>query len=209
MPKQRVDRCGLSPSMVVGVTQGGRRSVVAHGVAGPTGKALDGSAGFEIGSITKLFTALLLADMARRGEAALDEPVAALLPPGTRVPERHGQPITLLQLARHISGLPRLPPDVPPSSSEPYAGYTAERLYAFLADHKLARTPGDGFEYSNLGAGLLGHALGLRAGLDYAGLVASRILQPLGMCDTAIRLPPALAARFASGHDDSCEPVPA
>lgn len=161
--EHRVDRCGFSPGMVVGVTQSGRRSVVADGVADTSGRLVDENTVVEIGSITKLFTALLLADMARRGETALDEPMAALLPPGTRVPERHGKLITLLQLARHTSGLPRLPPDVPPSSPELYAGYTEERLYAFLAGHKLARTPGDGFEYSNLGAGLLGHVLGLRA----------------------------------------------
>ena len=195
--------------MVVGLTQGGRHSVFAHGAADTSGRAVDENAVFEIGSITKLFTALLLADMAHRGEAALDEPVAALLPPGTRMPERHGKPITLLQLANHTSGLPRIPSDVSPSSPEPYAGYTRERLYAFLADHQLVRTPGERFEYSNLGAGLLGHALGLRAGQDYEDLVLSRILQPLGMSSTAIHLPPELAARFASGHDDSGDPLPA
>lgn len=195
--------------MVVGLTQDGQHSVFVHGAADATGGALDEDAVFEIGSITKLFTALLLADMVHRGEAALDEPVAALLPSGTRVPDRHGRPITSLRLANHTSGLPKLPSDLPPDSPEPYDGYTPERLYAVLAGHQLARTPGEGFEYSNLGAGLLGHALGRRAGQDYADLVASRILRPLGMSSTAVHLPPALAARFASGHDDSGEPLPA
>jgi CubicO group peptidase (beta-lactamase class C family) len=195
--------------MVVGLTQGGRHSSFAYGFANAMGRTLDENAVFEIGSITKLFTALLLADMVHRGEAALDEPVAALLPPGTRVPNRNGKPITLLHLASHTSGLPRLPSDILPVTLEPYVGYTAERLYAFLAGHKLARTPGEGFEYSNLGAGLLRHALGLRAGQDYERLVATRILQPLGMSSTAIHLSPALGTRFASGHDDSGEPLPA
>ena len=207
--KYRVDRYGLSPGMVVGVTQAGRRSVFAHGFADTVSRAVDEHTLFEIGSITKLFTALLLAEMAHMGEVEFDEPVAALLPPGTRVPDRNGKPITLLQLAGHTAGLPRIPPDLPPDSPEPYAGYTRERLYAFLADHKLVRTPGEEFEYSNLGAGLLGHALGLRAGQDYEDLIASRILQPLGMHSTAIHLSSALIARFASGHDDSGEPVPA
>lgn len=206
---RRVDECGLSPGLVVGTTQDGRPRFVAHETAdATTGRPVDEHTLFEIGSVTKLFTALL-ADMARRGEVALDEPVAALLPAGTRVPDRDGRPITLLHLAAHTSGLPRPPGDAPPGGPDPYAGYTPERLFAFLAGHPLARTPGDGYEYSNLGAGLLGHALALRAGRDYEGLVAGRILEPLGMAGTAVHLPPALEARFASGHDDGGDPVPA
>lgn len=116
---QRVDACGLSPGMVVGITEEGRRRIVAHGAADSTGRPIDGDTVFEVGSITKLFTALLLAGMVHRGEAALDEPVAALLPPGTRVPERNGKPITLLHLVNHTSGLPRIPSDLPASSPEP------------------------------------------------------------------------------------------
>lgn len=205
----RVDDCALSPGMVVGVTQHGEHRFIAHGVADRAGRPVDQDTVFEIGSITKLFTALLLADMVCRGTAALNEPVSALLPAGTSVPERNGKQITLLQLAAHTSGLPRVPADLPQDSPDPYAGYTPERLYAFLAGCKLARVPGDGFEYSNLGAGLLGHALALRAGQEYEDLVASRILRPLGMASTAIHLSPSMAARFASAHDDSGDPVPA
>jgi len=194
--------------MAVGITDDGQRRFHAHGVAGTGLAPVDEDTVFELGSITKLFTALLLADMAGHNQVALDDPVAALLPPGTAMPKR-AEAITLRHLAMHTSGLPRVPADLPLDSPDPYANYGADRLYAALAGIRLTRWPGDAFEYSNLGAGLLGHALGLRAGQGYEALLAARILAPLGMASTAVRLPHALAARFASPHDDSGDPVPA
>ncbi len=204
------ERC-LSVGMVVGVTDANGHRIVAHGCR-DTGSAgtVNEKTLFEIGSITKLFTALLLSDMANRSEVRMDEPVAELLPAGTRVPVRDGKAITLRDLASHYSGLPRVatngdPPDRP---GGPYAAYTAERLYQFLASHELIRTPGDSFEYSNVGAGLLGHALVLRAGASgYESLIRARILDPLRMDDTVIAIPSRLAANVASGHDDSLEPT--
>ena len=64
---------------------------------------------FEIGSITKVFTAALLAEMAGREEVRLDQPVAELLPPGVRIPSGRGRAITLAHLAEHTTALPRLP----------------------------------------------------------------------------------------------------
>jgi D-alanyl-D-alanine-carboxypeptidase/D-alanyl-D-alanine-endopeptidase len=208
---ERVDECRLSVGMVVGVTEANDHWFVAHGCRDTCGGGpVNEKTLFEIGSITKLFTALLLSDMANRGEVRLDEPVAELLPAGTRVPVRDGKAITLRDLASHYSGLPRVatngdPPDRP---GGPYAAYSAERLYQFLASHELIRTPGDSFEYSNVGAGLLGHALVLRAGAsDYESLIRARILDPLRMDDTVIAIPSRLAANVASGHDDSLEPT--
>ena len=98
--------------------------------------------------------------------------------------------------------------DPPDSPGGPYAAYGAERLYQFLASHELIRTPGESFEYSNVGAGLLGHALVLRARASgYESLIRARILDPLRMDDTVIAIPPRLAANVASGHDDSLEPT--
>jgi serine-type D-Ala-D-Ala carboxypeptidase/endopeptidase len=159
----------------------------------------------EIGSVTKLFTALLLADMANRGDAKLDEPVGDLLPPGTRVPSRNGREITLCDLASHHSGFPRRPTNLTPNDpADPYAHYTADHLYEFLANYELTRTPGDTYEYSNLGVGLLGHALVLRA-----GNTRTRILAPLGMDDTVITIPHRLVDRVAIARDDTLDPVPA
>jgi CubicO group peptidase (beta-lactamase class C family) len=208
---ERVDERCLSVGMVVGVTEGNGHRVVAHGCRDTSGVGpVNEKTLFEIGSITKLFTALLLSDMANRGEVRMDEPVAELLPAGTRVPVRDGKAITLRDLASHYSGLPRVatngdPPDRP---GGPHAAYSAERLYQFLASHELIRTPGDSFEYSNVGVGLLGHALGLRAGAcGYESLIRERILDPLRMDDTVIAIPSRLAGNVASGHDDSLEPT--
>ena len=196
--------------MVVGITEANSHCFVAHGCRDArTGGPVSEKTIFEIGSITKLFTALLLSDMANRGEVRLDEPVSELLPAGTRVPVRHGRAITLRDLASHYSGLPRVPTNLEYRPSDPYAGYTAEKLYQFLAAHELIRTPGDSFEYSNLGVGLLAHALVLRAGAhDYESLIRERILDPLRMDDTVIAIPSRLTDNIASGHDESLDPVP-
>ncbi|MGY5800158.1 serine hydrolase [Rhizobium sp. LEGMi12c] len=208
---ERVDERCLSVGMVVGVTEANRHRIIAHGRRDRSGAGLvNEETLFEIGSITKLFTALLLSDMANRREVGMDEPVAELLPAGTRVPVRDGKAITLRDLASHYSGLPRVatngdPPDRP---AGPYVAYSAERLYQFLASHELIRTPGDSFEYSNVGVGLLGHALVLRAGAgSYESLIRARILDPLGMDDTVIAIPSRLAGNVASGHDDDLEPT--
>ena len=158
---------------------------------------------YEIGSITKTFTGTVLADMVRRGEVGLDDPVARYLPAGVRVPSLNGRAITLLDLATHTSGLPRLPTGyVPPDPANPYAGFAAEHLYAFLGRYALEREPGSKFEYSNLGMGLLGHALARAAGAkSFQALVARRVLRPLGLSMTAYGRAGALAPWMTRGHD--------
>lgn len=207
----RVDERRLSVGMVIGTTESKSHQVISRGYRDARAEApVNKDTVFEVGSITKLFTALLLADMANQDEVGLDEPVAELLPAGTRVPSRNGKVITLRDLASHYSGLPRIPTNLGREDypNDPYARYTAESLYQFLATHELARTPGDSFEYSNLGVGLLGHALVLRANAgDYESLIRSRILDPLGMDDTVIAIPSRLTDNISSGHDDSFDPV--
>lgn len=208
--KARVD-AGRAPGIVVGVLENGQRRYVSYGSAGPGRPALDARTLFEIGSISKTFTTLLLADAAVRGEVRLDQPVAELLPPGSVVPSRDGRAITLELLATHRSGLPRLPANlVPASMTDPYVDYDASRLTAFLAGYTLPRAPGDSAEYSNLGAGLLGHALARRAGApSWGALVAQRITGPLGMRETVVDVPPVLRAHLAAGHDTAMDTVPA
>ena len=210
MLADRIDACRLSLGMAVGITEAKRRHYIAHGSQDAAcSRPINEHTLFEIGSVTKLFTSLLLADMVVRREAERDEPVAKLLPSGVRVPERNGRQITLVDLARHLSGLPRLPTNLTPNDpADPYAHYTAQHLYDFLAHDEMPRTPGDAVEYSNLGAGLLGHALSLRAGMEYEALVRARILAPLGMDSTVIIVPPALTPRMAQGHDANLDPVP-
>ncbi|ATC33853.1 serine hydrolase [Caulobacter vibrioides] len=203
---QRVDHDRQSRGIVVGVIDAQSRRVIAHGVTGAGGEPVSGRTLFEIGSVTKALTSLLLADMVRRGEVKLDDPVAKHLPPGTVVPTRNGKAITLIDLSTHTSGLPRLPSNMAMKDPlNPYADYTDAQLDAFLRDYVLTRDIGGTYEYSNLGVGLLGRALAYRAGGDYETVLRQRVLTPLGMGDTAIILSPAQAARFSSGHNAALE----
>jgi CubicO group peptidase (beta-lactamase class C family) len=188
---------------------GGRRELVTYGKSGAAdGRPLDADTVFEAGSITKVFTALLLADMVLRREVALADPVASLLPAGTKIPER-GKPISLLDLATYSSGLPRMPENFKPADlSNPFADYGPDRLLAFLASHELKHEPGTHYEYANLGFALLGHALAQRAGKPYEALVVERVCAPLGLGDTRITLTPAMMARRAQGHDFNLFPTP-
>ncbi|HEV2718843.1 MAG TPA: serine hydrolase domain-containing protein, partial [Thermoanaerobaculia bacterium] len=205
----RIDRQHQSVGIVAGVIEPGGRRIVAHGsLAKDDTRPLNGDTVFEIGSATKVFTSLLLADMVRRGEVALTDPVAKYLPAEVKVPERGGAKITLQQLAMHTSALPHMPSNFyPKDANNPYADYTVQQLYEFLSSVQLTRDPGSRYEYSNLGAGLLGHALARRAGTDYETLVRKRILDPLGMKSTGITLSKSMKKRLATGHDATLKPV--
>ena len=183
--------------------------LVTYGTAdGSNSRPLDGDTVFEIGSITKVFTALLLADMVARDEVALTDPVEKYLPPEGRPKPFDNKPISLLDLVTYTSGLPRLPTLNPRDWANPYADYTVEQLYRFLSEYTPQYYPGSHYEYSNLGFGLLGHVLSLRAGRSYEELVISRICQPLELNDTRITLTPAMRQRLAQGHDILLHAVP-
>jgi D-alanyl-D-alanine-carboxypeptidase/D-alanyl-D-alanine-endopeptidase len=162
---------------------------------------------FEIGSISKVFTGLLLAQMVEDGLVKLDQPVQQLLGDTMTVPKGERE-ITLADLVTHSSGLPRMPGNFKPKDpTNPYADYSVEQMAQFLADHKLARQPGVKSEYSNLGMGLLGHALALKSGGSYETLLLARICKPLEMGDTRITLDDSLRSRLAQGHDADGNPV--
>jgi serine-type D-Ala-D-Ala carboxypeptidase/endopeptidase len=205
----RVD-AGQAAGLVVGLLENGETRIVAAGASdGPNRRPLDGATVFEIGSATKAFTGALLAEMVGRGEVRLDQPVAELLPKSVRMPARGESLITLVDLATHRSGLPRLPSNLTRKDmANPYADYTVDSLYAFLNAHTLARAPGERYEYSNLGMGLLGHALALRAHKSYETLLVERVLKPLGMDDTRITLTSAMKSRLAAGHNPEGAIVP-
>jgi serine-type D-Ala-D-Ala carboxypeptidase/endopeptidase len=199
---ERIDAQKRSVGIVVGVIDAHGRRVIAYGSLEKGDKRrLDGDTIYEIGSITKVFTALLAADMARRGELKLDDPIAKYLPASARIPQRHGRQITLVDLATHTSGLPRMPANFRPKDPDnPYADYGFDALYSFLSSYELRRDVGVKFEYSNLGFGLLGIGLAQRAGMDYEKLVIARICDPLGMESTRITLSEPLRQRLAAGH---------
>ena len=206
---ERIDAQKQSVGIVVGVIEPGGRRVVSYGsLAKGDTRPLNGDTIFEIGSITKVFTSLLLADAVQRREVGLSDPIAKYLPATVKLPERGGKAIALQDLAMHVSGLPRLPGNLSPkNAANPYADYSVEDLYAFLSRYELPRDIGAQYEYSNLGGGLLGHVLALRAQTDYETLVRTRIAQPLGMTSTAITLSPEMKARLAAGHNPALQPA--
>ena len=205
----RIDVQQQSVGIVVGVIGPDGRRIIAYGHPDKGDpRPVDGNTVFEIGSMTKVFTSLLLADMVQRGEVALDDPVAKYLPASVKMPQRNGRQITLVDLSTHTSGLPPLPTNFAPKDpANPYADYSVDQLYQFLSSYQLTRDIGSQYGYSNLGGGLLGHVLALRAGMGYEALVRSRICDPLGMKDTRITLTPEMKARLAVGHNQALEPV--
>jgi serine-type D-Ala-D-Ala carboxypeptidase/endopeptidase len=208
-----VDRIGPENSgigIVVGVIDAKGRRVVAYGSLAKNDKRpLNGDTVFEIGSMTKVFTSLVLMDMAQKGEVAVTDPVSKYLPASVKVPERNGKKITLQDLSTQSSGLPRMPSNFHPKDTlNPYADYSAEQLYEFLSGYQLTRDIGSQYEYSNLGVGLLGHVLTLRAGMDYEAMLRSRICEPLGMNSTRVTLTPEMKTRLAIGHGPGLDVVP-
>ena len=189
--------------MVVGALRGGEQRVAGYGVLDAGRQPPDEHSIFEIGSVTKVFTTLVLADMVLGGEVALDDPAQKYLPSTVQMPTWRGQEITLLHLATHTSSLPRLPSNLSKTikdQANPYANYQVGDMYEFFSGYKLRRPIGSREEYSNLGMGLLGHVLGLVAGKSYEDLVSERILRPLALNDTSITLNPDQQTRQAPGH---------
>jgi CubicO group peptidase (beta-lactamase class C family) len=195
----------LAPATDAGVTIGvvshGERRIFSYGMA----KA---DSIYEIGSVSKTFTALVLAQMVQQGTVRLAEPVRELLPAGTVAKPASGAEITLLDLSDQHSGLPRMPDNFHPADpANPYADYDTKLLYEYVGKHGVALPPNAPFLYSNLGVGLLGQALADRAHMNYADLLYEQVTGPLGMFDTGIVLKPEMKARFLEGHDGQHHPA--
>jgi D-alanyl-D-alanine-carboxypeptidase/D-alanyl-D-alanine-endopeptidase len=155
---------------------------------------------FEIGSVTKTMTAILLADLVLHGKANLDDPLSEYLPEGTTVPAFEGKPILLRHVVTHTSGLPALPSRLGATDMrDPYANLTGEALLASLGDVTLSAAPGTKFEYSNFAMMLLSYAVARRAGSDFETLLEERLFQPLGM-DRAYVADRPEGVRAAAGH---------
>ena len=186
--------------VVIGVIQHGKRQVFAYGAAKPDSI-------FEIGSITKTFTGLILAQMVVQKKVTLDEPVQSLLPSDFATQSK-GPQITLLDLITHHSGLPRMPDNFKPKDAEnPFADYDAPHLREYLLKRGFARPEKTCFRYSNLGVGLLGFALANRAGVPYRQLLNSEVITPLHLHDTTTALSPAQKLRLIQGFDGRFDPV--
>jgi serine-type D-Ala-D-Ala carboxypeptidase/endopeptidase len=208
--RERIDRQKQSVGIVVGILEPNGRRVISYGRLGKDDpRPPNEDSVFEIGSATKVFTALILADMVHHGEVSLSDPAEGYLPPGVKMPQRGGKRITLEELATHRSGLPRLPSNLTlENPANPYADYSIDQLYQFLSSYRLTSDIGSQYVYSNLGGRLLGHLLARRRGVGYEDLVRIRIAEPLDMNSTRITLSEEVKLRLASGYDAALNPAP-
>lgn len=198
--------CGMAIGLI---DEHGRRVFHAGALDNGTNRLVDGDTLFEIGSVTKVFTVLLLQDAVRRGEVEFDDTVESFLSDSVTIPSYRGKKISLLNLATQDSGLPHFPDNL---SEQPVGelsrksikefsdAYTIEDMYRFLASYTLSHEPGTKFQYSNVGMALLGHVLERRTSKTYESLVVERICHPLGMKNTRISLSPKQKLRLARGH---------
>lgn len=217
LPKEEVDRFvkpviggQYAKCLVVGLIDEHGRQVIGYGIKSDTDRtAPDGQSVFEIGSVTKTFTATLLAEAVQRGELALDDPVQKFLPADVKIPKgKDGKEITLLHLTTHSSGLPRMPGNFAPADlGNPYADYSAKLMYEFLSGAALVSEPGEKCMYSNLGVGLLGHVLALHAKHTYEELLLERICKPLNLKSTRVTLDDSMRARLAPAYDVEGNPL--
>jgi serine-type D-Ala-D-Ala carboxypeptidase/endopeptidase len=199
----------LVSGLVVALYDVGQTEVYGFG-RGPGNAPPDGTTLFELGSVTRAYTALLLADAVQRREVEIDTPVAELLPPGVTVPTRGKVAITLGHLVQQSSGLPSVPPTVLArnAAQDPYAKYGDDALYNDLIQTELQATPGTRIQYSSYGTGLLGFALGRKLGGGYAKVLTERVLKPLELKDTFFAVPAAARPRLVAGSNEDLAPVP-
>jgi len=205
----RIDRDQANVGISVAVIENGVPRFVSHGtLATDDTTPVDEHTLFEAGSITKLMTNLLLAQLVVDGRIDLDAPLTDYLPAGTVLPERDGKVITAFDLSTHSAGFSGLPEALLAGGiANPYSGYGAEALLAWIAEYELKRGIGEQFEYSNVGTALLALAIEHVGGKPYAELLQEQILDPLGMTETRLATAPGAIARMATGHDAAGEAV--
>lgn len=157
---------------------------------------------YEIGSISKVFTSLLLADAVTSGRLKLDDPISVVMKQLVEKNPMLGNSVTFAHLSHHVSGLPAMPTNIKPAdSTNPFAGYDRRMLTDYVLKAKPVRQPGEKYEYSNLGAGLLGDLLSRQAGVSYETLLKQKLTGPLKMSDTVVTLSAEQVARLAPPHN--------
>jgi D-alanyl-D-alanine-carboxypeptidase/D-alanyl-D-alanine-endopeptidase len=196
-------------ALVVGLIDPNGTKVYSFGnISKENNIPVNGSTLFNIASITKPFTTLVLADMVKQGIVYLDDPIEKYLPSNVKIPQYNGTKITLEDLATHTSGLPFMPSNIWINNTvgELNSDYNETQLYHGLANTTLLSKPGTKFLYSDFGLGLLGHILSVKAGVPYEQLVKDRVLDVLGMNDTKITLSQNdIKNRFPVGHQNGSE----
>ena len=199
--KLRIDN-GNNPGIVIGIVDEDGPRYYSYGVKSfKTNEPVNEHTVFEIGSISKTFTGIILADMVLKGKLTLDDPLQSLLPDGVKAPTWNGETIKLVNMANHTSSLPRMPDNFSPANpANPYIDYSEEQLYAFLNSYELPRAVGSQYEYSNYAVGLLGHLLSAKNNTTYEDLMVEIIARPLDMKQTRITFSPEMEENLAMGH---------
>lgn len=201
---------GWAKGMMVGVLQDGKEHYFSFGSIG-NNKATppDKNTVFEIGSITKVFTAITLAAMVAKQELQPNTPVTKLLPDGINIPEPGNKPITLESLASHTSGLPVIPANFwmagdniydCSASGKRWGSYSESQLREYFDSPQPALDETRKYIYSNLGAGLLGYALERKSGVSIEELINDRVCEPLGMTSTSTAIAPTTRGHGPDGN---------
>ena len=218
--KDKIDSNKSNAAMAIGFIDPNGTQFYGYGkLSNSSNATVNENTIFSIGSITKVFTTILLADMVNKGLINLDDPIEKYLPSHVSVPQFNGHKITVEDLATHTSGLPEFPDnyctsffDLSKSGVQDTVqfrtdlfnctkDYTFEQLYQALSNFTLTREPGSKAEYSSFGIDLLGHIMTLKSNMSsFDELVEHNILNVLGMNDTGFALSDALKSRLAVGH---------
>ncbi len=194
---------GLNGAIAIGIIDQDGICYYNFGSRDTIGAEVNEHSIFEIGSITKTFTATLLADQALNGDLKLDDPINELLSDRVEIPVLGKQQITLGHLSDHTSGLPNMPGNFKPANPKnPFADYTPPQMYEFISNYTPTQEVGANFEYSNLAFGLLGHALSLHVGKTYEELISEVITAPLGMNETKITFDEQMINNLAVGKNE-------
>jgi serine-type D-Ala-D-Ala carboxypeptidase/endopeptidase len=208
--EERIDRTKQSVGIVVGIVTPQGRRVIRHGrLAVGDPREVGPDTVFEIGSVTKVFTAVLLADMARKGEVSVRDPIVRHLPPDVATRAQGLKAITLADLATHTAGFPFWPSGILPTAegTAQMGSYSVDQLYQFVSSFEAPADVGTRWMYSNTDVGLLGVLLARRAGSTYDELLETRVTRPLGMTSTAVLVSPAMQPRRAVGHNAELKPA--
>jgi serine-type D-Ala-D-Ala carboxypeptidase/endopeptidase len=214
-----IDKNKTNAAIAIGFIDPNGTQFYGHGKLSNTSNAtVDENTIFSIGSATKVFTTILLADMVNKGLIMLNDPIEKYLPSNVTVPQYNGHKITIEDLATHTSGLPEFPdnycPSFDPAKTEVVdsvqyrtdvmnctKNYTFDQFYQALSNFTLTREPGSQVEYSTFGTGLLGHILTLKSNMSsFDKLLEHNILDVLGMNDTSFGLSDSQESRLAVGH---------
>lgn len=200
---------GKSVGLCVGIIQGDTVYIKGYGYTDKTTRKVpDANTIFEIGSISKVFTAEMTQLLVEQGQLQWSDSISMHLPQGVKLPVADST--TLQHLATHTSGFPRLPESwfsAMTNECDPYSTLTTQHLLDYLQHATDKRKPGpDAYDYSNLGMGLLGHILEWKTDKPYDSLLQTLICRPLGLTHTTSNYV-VDTANFATGYDEQAKPT--